>query len=213
MDYLLAGILTLGAYLLGSVPTALWVGKYYFAIDIRLHGSKNVGATNTFRVLGKKPGAIVMLIDTFKGWAGTSLALLMPLLMDGPAFDLLYFKLLFGLATVLGHVFPLYAGFKGGKGVAASLGMLIAIHPLGAFICFMVFLAVFFASGIVSLGSVIAAIAFPLVMLIPAIGSQKPLMQLFAVVAGLIVILTHKNNIRRLIKGEEKKILFHKTKS
>src|SRR5688572_16205476 len=123
MDFLLIGIFALVAYLVGAVPTALWVGKAFYGIDIREHGSGNSGATNTFRVLGKKPGSVVMLVDIFKGWTATSLVGFLVIFNAIPAENVVPFQLLYGFLAVLGHVFPVYAGFKGGKGVATLLGM------------------------------------------------------------------------------------------
>jgi glycerol-3-phosphate acyltransferase PlsY len=128
MDVLLIIAGFVMAYLLGSLPTSVWLGQAYFGIDVRDFGSGNAGATNTFRVLGRKAGIIVMLVDILKGWTATSLALLLYLMNVIPFDDLLMYKLLFGILSVIGHIFPIYVGFKGGKGVATLLGMVLAIH-------------------------------------------------------------------------------------
>ena len=128
MDLLLIAVLFITAYLIGSICTAVWIGKAYYGIDIRQHGSGNSGATNTFRVLGKKPGTIVMLIDIFKGWFATSLAGLLVIFNVVEADNLIVYKLIMGALAVLGHIFPVYERFKGGKGVATLLGMMLAIH-------------------------------------------------------------------------------------
>jgi acyl-phosphate glycerol 3-phosphate acyltransferase len=131
MDVLLIIAGFVMAYLLGSLPTSVWLGQAYFGIDVRDFGSGNAGATNTFRVLGRKAGIIVMLVDILKGWTATSLALLLYLMNVIPFDDLLMYKLLFGILSVIGHIFPVYVGFKGGKGVGHAAGH-GAGHPHGS---------------------------------------------------------------------------------
>src|SRR5690554_2733815 len=126
MDFIIYGAV---AYLLGSIPTAVWVGRFYFNLEIREHGSKNAGATNTFRVLGKKAGSLVLAVDVFKG----VFAVLTPFLFNTMAWDndhLIHLKITAGIYVVLGHIFPVFAGFNGGKGVATSLGVIFGLHPL-----------------------------------------------------------------------------------
>src|SRR5690554_5711205 len=157
MDFIIFGIL---AYLLGSIPTAIWVGKRWYNIDVREHGSHNAGATNTFRVLGKKPGIIVLTIDILKG----SLAVLLPFLvlpLDWSDDHLIHLKIVCGIIAVLGHIFPIFANFDGGKGVATSLGVIVGIHPPAALICIVVFLIVFISTNYVSLGAILASASFP----------------------------------------------------
>lgn len=206
MDFLLFGII---AYLLGSIPTAVWVGKSYYGIDVREHGSKNAGATNTFRVLGKRPGIIVLLIDVLKG----ATAVLIPYFVLGTEADygrLVQIQLLTAIMAILGHVFPLFAGFKGGKGVATSLGIIIGIHPPAAGICLGVFLIVFILSHYVSLGAIITAVAFPL-LIIFVFQVDSIWLRGFSILLGSVVVLTHKKNIFRLIHGQENKMnLFKK---
>jgi glycerol-3-phosphate acyltransferase PlsY len=148
MNFLLFGSI---AYLLGSIPSAVWIGKSWYGIDVREHGSKNAGATNTFRVLGKRAGIIVLLIDIIKGF----LAVLLPgILLQSDAFGvnsvsedtLIPLKIIVAILAVLGHVFPVFANFNGGKGVATSLGVIIGIHPPAAGICVLIFLIVFIIS-------------------------------------------------------------------
>jgi acyl phosphate:glycerol-3-phosphate acyltransferase len=202
---LFAGI----AYLLGSIPTAVWVGKKYYNLDVREHGSKNAGATNTFRVLGKKPGTIVLLIDIAKG----CFAVLLPYFVFHSNWDegvLIQLQLLTAITAVLGHVFPIFAGFRGGKGVATSLGIIIGIHPLAALICFGLFSVVFIISKYVSLGAITAALSFPL-LIIFIFKVDSIYLRAFAIVLGAVVILAHKKNIARLLHGEESKMnLFRK---
>ncbi len=206
MDFIIFGII---AYLLGSIPTSVWIGKAYYNLDIRKHGSFNAGATNTFRVLGKKPGIIVLLIDVTKG----SLAVLLPyfLVSNSISYDrLILIQILTAIMAVVGHVFPLFANFDGGKGVATSLGVIIGLHPPAAIICFVIFLLIFIISKYVSLGAIVASFLFPiLINFVFQVDSFW--LRLFSVILGAIVIITHKKNIVRILKGEESKMnLFKK---
>jgi glycerol-3-phosphate acyltransferase PlsY len=199
------------AYLFGSIPTAVWVGKRFFGLDVRDHGSKNAGATNTFRVLGKKPGIIVLLVDVLKGL----LAVFLPQIFLSTIIDyneLINLKIIAAIFVILGHVFPLFAGFKGGKGVATSLGVIFALHPPAAFICLGIFLIVFLISHFVSLGAIITAISFPLIIIYVFEETSLSLI-VFAIVIGIAVVVTHKKNIKRLIDGCENKMYLIKKKS
>jgi glycerol-3-phosphate acyltransferase PlsY len=124
-------LLIIAAYLIGSIPTAVWVSRYYFGIDIRDYGSGNAGATNTYRVLGSRWGTFVMIIDMAKGVVATSLYILLPYYMTND-WDRTNLMIGLGLAAVAGHIFPVWAGFRGGKGVATLFGMILAIQPLVA---------------------------------------------------------------------------------
>jgi glycerol-3-phosphate acyltransferase PlsY len=200
------------AYLLGSIPSAVWVGKSWFDIDVREHGSKNSGATNTFRVLGKKAGITVLLMDILKGLLAvffpTILTLFLPDLFEGIN-DFAQLKVICALAAILGHIFPIFAQFKGGKGVATSLGVIIAIHPPTALVCFLLFLVVFLISNYVSLGAITASIAFPLVLIF-LFKETSVWLTSFSVLLGAAVIFAHKKNIGRLVKGEENKMKLFK---
>ena len=198
--------LLVAAYLIGSIPTALWVGKWFFGLDIREHGSGNSGATNTFRVLGKRPGSVVMAIDVFKGWAATSLATVM--LNQGAiqAGHLLYFQLACGVLAVVGHIYPIYAGFRGGKGVATVLGMMLAIAPATVGVCILVFLAVLLLSRYVSLSSMAAGVAFALLQLLPPFRPDNSLLLVFGFVLAGLLIYTHRANIGRLRAGTESRV-------
>ena len=199
------------AYLFGSIPTAVWVGKRFFGLDVREHGSKNAGATNTFRVLGKKPGIIVLLVDVLKGL----LAVFLPQMFLSTVIDyneLINLKIIAAIFVILGHVFPLFAGFKGGKGVATSLGVIFALHPPAAFICLGIFFIVFLISHFVSLGAIITAISFPLIIIYVFKETSLSLI-VFAIVIGIAVVVTHKKNIKRLIDGCENKMYLIKKKS
>lgn len=197
------------AYLLGSIPTAVWVGKIFYNIDVRDHGSGNAGATNTFRVLGKTAGIPVLCVDILKGVLAVSLANRVPLPVDAP-FDTVTFQIFLGLAALLGHIFPIYAKFKGGKGIATLLGIMLGIIPIPTLICLGVFVLVFVLSKYVSLGSIIASILLPilLIFIIPT-----PLsMQIFGVAVAIMVVVTHRKNIKRLINNEENKMVLGKKK-
>lgn len=198
--------LLVGAYLFGSIPTALWVGRRFFGLDIREHGSGNAGATNTFRVLGKKPGSVVMAIDVLKGWAATSLAVVM-LRQDAIAADqLLYFQLACGVLAVLGHIYPIFAGFRGGKGVATVLGMMLAIAPATVGVCLLVFLVVLFIWRYVSLSSMTAGVAFALLQLLPPFRPDNSLLLAFGFLVAVLLIYTHRANIQRLLAGTESRV-------
>lgn len=198
--------LLVAAYLLGSIPTALWVGQRFFGLDIREHGSGNAGATNTFRVLGKKPGSFVMAIDVLKGWAATSLASVM-LNQDAiEAGHLLYFQLACGILAVVGHIYPVFAGFRGGKGVATILGVMLAIAPATVGVCILVFLAVLATTQYVSLSSMTAGVTFALLQLLPAFRPQNPLLLWFGFIVAGLLIYTHRANIGRLRAGTESKV-------
>jgi glycerol-3-phosphate acyltransferase PlsY len=198
--------LLIAAYLIGSIPTALWVGRRFFGLDIREHGSGNAGATNTFRVLGKKPGSFVMAIDVFKGWAATMMASVM--LHQGAiaADKLLYFQLACGVLAVLGHIYPIFAQFRGGKGVATVLGMMLAIAPATVGVCIGVFLVMLVLFRYVSLASMSAGVAFALLQLLPAFRPQNPLLLYFGFILAALLIYTHRANIGRLRAGNESRV-------
>jgi glycerol-3-phosphate acyltransferase PlsY len=191
------------AYLIGSVPTAVWVSKSLFGIDIRDYGSGNAGATNTFRVLGSKWGTIVMVVDIVKGVIATSLYIFLPHHLDELQRTNLMIGL--GLAAVLGHIYPIWAGFKGGKGVATLLGMAVAIQPLVAVCCIGVFLLVLFLTRFVSLSSILAGVSF-MVFILFIFNEKETLYRIFAVLVALMVVLTHQKNISRILKGTESKV-------
>lgn len=197
-------LLILFAYLIGSIPTAVWVSRYYFDIDIRDYGSGNSGATNTFRVLGPRWGTLVMVIDVLKGLAAVKLALLLPFYLDH---DIAYTNLQIGLgmAAVLGHIFPIWADFKGGKGVATLFGLVIGISPWTALCCSGIFMLVLYLTRFVSLSSIMASIAFPIFILI-IFNVDNHAYRVFAIVVALLVILTHQKNISRLLRGSEGKV-------
>jgi glycerol-3-phosphate acyltransferase PlsY len=192
------------AYLIGSIPTALLLSKVYFGIDIREYGSGNSGATNTFRVLGPKWGSIVMLVDILKGVAATSLYVLLPYYLTDE-WDRTNFMVGLGLAAVLGHIFPIWADFRGGKGVATLFGMIVAIQPVVAAYCVGVFIIVLYLTRFVSLSSILASVAFAVFILF-VFNEKETLYRAFAIAVTLTVLLTHQKNISRLLRGNESKV-------
>ncbi|HVT86150.1 MAG TPA: glycerol-3-phosphate 1-O-acyltransferase PlsY [Chitinophagaceae bacterium] len=192
------------AYLIGSIPTAVWVSKYFFDIDIREYGSGNSGATNTYRVLGPKWGTIVMIVDMLKGIAAVKLALLLPNYIDNET-QFINLQIGLGLAAVLGHIFPIWAEFRGGKGVATLFGLVLGISPWTALCCVGVFLLVLYLTRFVSLSSILASIAFPVFILV-IFNEREHLYRIFAIAVALMVLLTHQKNIGRLFRGNESKV-------
>jgi glycerol-3-phosphate acyltransferase PlsY len=193
------------AYIAGSVPTAVWAGKLFHGIDVREHGSGNAGATNTIRVLGWKTGIPVLIIDLAKGLLGASLPALFNAAPEGSP-ELTALKIFCGMAAIIGHVFPVLAGFRGGKGVATTFGVLLALHPALTLTCAGIFLAVLLISGYVSLGSMAAGVMFP-VLLLTVFQTPSLLLKIFSVLVAVAILLTHAKNISRLRKGEEKKFI------
>ena len=196
------GIISLlAAYLLGSLSPAVWIGKWLYNIDVREHGSGNAGATNVFRVLGKKAGIPVLLIDALKGW----IAVMVPVWLLGN-FDspVLFenFRVLCGAMAVLGHVFPVFAGFRGGKGVATLLGVAFGMFPLAALCGVVLFMLVLLSTHYVSLGSILASLGYGLfLLLVEKVHHDASI--IFAITIPLLVIVTHKANIQRLLSGSE----------
>lgn len=212
MELLYFIVFGLFAYALGSIPTAIWVGKAWYNMDVREHGSLNAGATNTFRVLGKKPGIIVLVVDIFKGFLAVSLVkwFVEYKSWDHTLDEVIQVQVVCAVLAILGHIFPLFARFKGGKGVATSLGIIIGIEPLSALICITLFLFVFLISNYVSLGAIVVSFVFPVVVYWITDNSSDVLL-IFSIVLSLAVIASHRKNIARLIKGEENKMnLFKK---
>lgn len=197
-------LLVLIAYALGSIPTSVWVSKHFFDIDIREYGSGNAGATNTFRILGPKWGTLVMIGDVLKGFLAVKLALLLPQ-FDTNAVALLNFQLILGVAAVVGHIFPIWANFRGGKGVATLFGLVIGISPWTALFCSGIFLLVLYLTRFVSLSSILASIAYPISILV-IFNVDNDLYRFFAIAVASLVILTHQKNIGRLLNGSESKV-------
>jgi len=207
VTYIIAAGLT--AYLLGSIPSAVWAGRLFHGIDVREHGSGNAGATNVIRVLGWKTGIPVLLFDMAKGFLAAMLPRLFNLAPPDSAM-LVNLQIFTGLMAITGHIFPVFAGFRGGKGVAAMFGILLAIHPPVTLLCLGVFLVFFLSTGIVSIGSMAAGIAFP-IFLLTFFKTPSVFFRIFSVVVAVALLVTHRKNIQRLLKGEEKR-LFGKKK-
>jgi len=204
-------ILVILAYLLGSIPTSVWVSKFFFDIDIRNYGSGNAGATNTFRVLGSKAGSFVFVVDMLKGFMAVDLAYFISRYqLDNVA--LTNFQVILGIAAVVGHIFPIWAEFKGGKGIATLFGMILAIQPLVAASLVAVFFLMLFMTRYVSLSSIVASIAFP-VLIFFIFREPEVMYRVFAVATACLVVLTHHKNINRLLTGNESKVPLFKKKS
>ncbi len=201
----------LAAYLLGSIPTAVWVGKLFYGVDVRTQGSGNAGATNTIRVLGLKAGIPVMVVDVFKGYLAVQLA---PLLAStGPEETVsAYLLLLVAAAAVLGHTFPVFAGFRGGKGVATLLGVGLSLYPHAALVTVGIFVLVLIISRYVSLSSITAGISFPLLVIF-VFPPPNWLYYVLAIAVAVFLPLTHRKNIKRLLDGSESKLSFKKKKA
>ena len=204
-------ILIILAYIIGSIPTAVWVSKSVFGIDIRDYGSGNAGATNSFRVLGSKWGSFVMLVDVTKGIIATSLYILIPFYLNNELART-NFMIALGMVAVLGHIFPIFANFRGGKGVATLLGMALAIQPMVALLCLVVFLITLLSTRFVSLSSILAGVAF-MVLILFIFKEKETIYRLFAIIVAMMVVVTHQKNITRLIKGTENKVPIFKNRS
>ena len=210
MNYLAILFALLAAYLLGSIPTALWVGRRFFGLaDIREHGSGNAGATNTFRVLGPKAGSAVLLIDALKGFVA---AYFLPnLLLSQDAIEpnqVLYFRLACGVLAIVGHIYPVFAQFRGGKGVATVLGMMLGVAPATVGVCLLVFIGMLLLFRYVSLASMSAGVAFALLQLLPMkpFRPDQPFMIGVGFVLAALLIYTHRANIGRLRSGTESRV-------
>jgi glycerol-3-phosphate acyltransferase PlsY len=201
-------IYLLAAYVIGSIPTAIIAGKLLRKIDIREHGSGNAGATNVFRVLGWKPGLVVLLIDMLKGFI---VVFYLSAFVLTDTFDPALIQVTGGLAAILGHIFSLFAQFKGGKGVGTAAGVFLGLEPLPVLICLLIFIGIVWCTRYVSLGSIFAAIFLPVLILLKSALLDKPLSQanlVIAVILMLTIIITHRSNITRLLHGQENKLTF-----
>jgi glycerol-3-phosphate acyltransferase PlsY len=210
MTYFYISLEILAAYMLGAIPSAVWIGRMLYGIDVRQHGSGNAGATNVIRVLGYKAGIPVLLIDILKGW----LAVQLPLWVAMPGITpeiLIFVRIGAALAAVLGHVYPVYVGFKGGKGVGTIAGAGISLFPLSLLIVLGVFILVLATTHFVSLASIAASLAFPFVVYF-VIGVRHPGLLALSLLVAVFIPATHRKNIRRLIRGEENKFDFKRKK-
>jgi len=217
-------LIILVAYLLGSIPSAVIISKLFYGFDIRHKGSGNMGSTNTFRVLGWKAGVVVQVLDILKGVAAVVIAVkifngVLPFPNSTGFEDITVVKTIAGVAAVIGHVWTAFAGFKGGKGINTALGMLIGIAPIELAVAVGIFLLVVFASGYVSLASIIAALALPTTMVVRynifhvEIEGYHTLIP-FCIALAALIIYTHRSNIRRLAEGRENRFnklrIFHR---
>lgn len=192
------------AYFIGSIPTALIISKRFFGIDIREYGSGNMGATNTFRVLGPTFGTIVMVSDMLKGIFAVALYNFLPHYLSNEL-DRTNLMIGLGLASVAGHIFPIWAQFRGGKGVATLFGMILAIQPIVAASCVLVFAMVLFFTRYVSLSSILAGVALPICVLW-VYNEKEVFYRVFAVAVAALILLTHQKNITRLLNGNESRV-------
>ena len=211
MNILNAVIAVVLAYLLGSLPSAVWIGKAFHNIDVREHGSGNAGTTNTIRVLGWVTGIPVLLIDIAKGWLAAMLPVFLHLTEPGTAL-MTNLQLLTGIIAIIGHIFPVFAGFRGGKGVATVFGVFLALQFLLTLCSIGVFLVVLFITGIVSVSSMIAGISFP-VFLFLFFDTPSILFKIFSILTGIALLVTHRKNIGRLMRGEEAKLIKFRKKT
>jgi glycerol-3-phosphate acyltransferase PlsY len=198
------------AYLLGSIPAAVWIGKSIHKIDVRDHGSGNAGTTNVIRVLGWKTGIPVLLIDVAKGWLASMLPVFFNLADEGSGL-ITNLQILAGVTAIIGHIFPVFAGFRGGKGVATVFGVLLALQPLLTISCLVVFFIVIMLTGIVSVSSMSAGVSFPIFLFL-FFNPSSVIFKIFSVLVAIALIVTHRKNIGRLLKGEEKKLIVFRKK-
>lgn len=193
-------LLLLAAYILGSIPSGLWIGKLFYHKDIRQHGSGNLGTTNTFRILGKPAGIVVMLMDILKGTAAV-------LLVHLPYFDSVSIHpLLLGAVAVFGHMYPIFAGFKGGKAVATSAGVILGYAPVLFIILVVVFLLALKFSKMVSLTSMITALVALIYTTVSYFYTGDWALIVVILVFTLFIIYRHRANIERIKNGTEPKV-------
>ena len=215
-------VITILSYLVGSIPTSILVTRKVAGIDIRKHGSGNAGGTNVFRVIGWKFGILVILLDALKGALAVILIARLylgsfPFPNATPFDDFTLVQIIAGLAAVLGHIWTVFANFKGGKGIATGLGVLITLITVDMLLAIGVFAIVVYLSKYISLGSITAAVSIPLIMVIREnifhadINSYGTILPL-AIVLAVLVIYTHRNNIIRVYNGNENRVSLAKKK-
>lgn len=201
------------AYLFGSIPTAVWIGRIFYGVDVREYGSGNAGATNTFRVLGKKAGIPVMLIDILKGFSATNLAYFIGAsITGGPHSNLVTYQLALGIAAVMGHLFPVLAGFRGGKGIATLFGMVLAVNLSAALLCIAIFIVVLLVTRYVSLSSIMGGFTYLVGVSLIYNKNTNNMVVIFGMCICLLILVTHQKNIERLLKGKESKVNLFKRK-
>jgi len=211
MVYTIA-LLAVAAYLLGSIPSAVWIGKHFYGIDIREHGSHNAGTTNMLRVLGRRAALPVFVIDFLKGYVAVTLCNLAEFLPEFSPYGvyghggIYVVKVGIVVAVVLGHIFPVFAGFKGGKGVATLAGAIMGVAPSSIMLCLAVWAVVLIATHYVSLSSMIAGACFPVFILLSPRTNTSIALIVFSFVVAVLLVVTHRKNIKRLRAGTESKI-------
>jgi glycerol-3-phosphate acyltransferase PlsY len=220
MNNIMYFIWLVAAYFLGSISSAVWVARTIHGINIREHGSGNAGATNILRVLGPKAALPVFIFDFMKGLAAVQFIYFTHLITadnSDPYMANLYtgYEIALGICAILGHIFPIFASFKGGKGVATIAGVLVAISPAPMLLSLTVFLITFLITRYVSLGSIMAAITFPVFVIFLFGMILKPetttlTLKCFSLIASTMIIITHRKNIKRLRNRTENKISFRK---
>ena len=206
-------LLVLIAYLLGSISNAVWIGKLFWGVDVRQSGSMSAGANNVQRILGWKAALPVFILDIAKGVLAVSLVFLTNFNPETNPF--VGFQIGLGFAAIVGHVFPLFARFRGGKGVATMAGVILAIHPYAALICLTVFLICFLLTRYISIGSIAAATCFPVLINSMFALWLKPdetlTLKIFSMVVAALIWVTHVKNIVRIYKGKEEKFVLRRT--
>jgi acyl phosphate:glycerol-3-phosphate acyltransferase len=206
MPWLWNAVILVAAYLLGSIPNAVWIGRLFFNTDVRDHGSKNAGSTNTIRVLGYRAGLPVLLLDILKGFLAVKLIYFTFYYIPATG-EYINFQLLLGLAVIIGHIFPVFANFRGGKGVATLIGVILAIDPVSTLICIGVFLATLILTKYVSLSSMIAGLSFPILVIV-VFNTTTSSLVIFSLIVFILLLFTHQKNIERLVRREESKANF-----
>ena len=201
-------VVILLSYVVGSIPTGIMLSKWIHGFDIRTKGSGNAGGTNVFRVLGAGPGIFVMLFDVFKGFAATFwLYKIGGDLLSPEQKGLL--MLLAGCAAIAGHIWTIFAGFRGGKGVGTAAGMLLALFPKALLVCLVVFIVMLAITRIVSVSSMSAAVALPITLTVfrSLLHCEVPTsLYVFSFFAAALIIFTHRSNIKRLLNGTENRV-------
>lgn len=206
MDVVIIISLIIAAYILGSIPSSVWIGKSFYGVDVREHGSHNAGATNTMRVLGRRAALPVFIIDAGKGYAAVMLSFLSQLVPFSEQF--IYLRIGLIAAVILGHIFPIFASFRGGKGVATIAGCMIAMSPIPLACSFSVFCIILLTTHYVSLGSIIGGSLFPIFVYLKFIIFGEPISPTligFGIVVAAMLLFTHRKNFKRLKEGTESK--------
>ncbi len=212
MDYFYSNIIILKivliifAYAIGSIPSSVWIGKMFYNLDVREYGSGNAGFTNALRVMGVKGGIPVLIIDVLKGFIAVKLAIFANLDSLG-SFDVINYQIILAIAVLLGHIFPVFAQFDGGKGVATLFGATLSIVLLPTLIAVGIFLIIFFTTKYVSLSSLFTAFSFPFILMF-GFGYNHTGLVTYSLLIFIVLVITHLQNIKRLLRNEELKVRF-----